>query len=167
MGIEPFLIASTTRAVLAQRLVRHVCKECRVEYKPDAQELEEIEKMFGLDSPEQYKKLNELEQVALSEGIGSTDSSPSTDGKQILRLWKAKEGGCSACGGAGYKSRFGIYEVLENTSEIQRMIMANEVSSAIESAAVNTGMVTMQLDGLVKSLRGLTTIAEVLRVTRE
>lgn len=166
MGIEPFLIASTVRAVLAQRLVRHVCPECRIEYSPDAKELEEISKMFGISSAEDFKYLHELEEQALAEQIGK-DKDPSTDGKQILRLWKAKEGGCKSCGGAGYKGRFGIYEVLENTVDIQNLIMANEAASKVEETAIDQGMVTMQMDGLVKSLRGLTTVAEVLRVTRE
>ena len=167
MGIEPFLISSTVRAVLGQRLVRHVCPSCRIEYKPSSDELDEIKKMFGINSAEDFKKLNELETLALSEGVGSEDSKPSTDTKQILRLWKAKEEGCAACGGAGYKGRFGIYEVLENTLDIQHLIMANEASDKVQSTAVAAGMVTMQMDGLIKALRGETTIAEVLRVTRE
>lgn len=167
MGIEPFLIASTVRVVLGQRLVRRVCPECRVEYAPDANELAEIKKMFGIETAEDFKHLNDLETVALKEGIGEKDQNPSTDGKQILRLWKAKEEGCSACGGAGYKSRFGIYEVLENTLDIQHLIMANEAADKVQSTAVGQGMVTMQMDGLVKALRGQTTVEEVLRVTRE
>jgi type IV pilus assembly protein PilB len=167
MGIEPFLIASTVRAVLGQRLVRRVCPKCRIEYKPDTGEVDEIKKMFGVVSAEDFKHLNELEATALSEGVGKEDPKISSDSKQILKLWKAKEDGCDACGGAGYKGRFGIYEVLENTTEIQHLIMSNDTSDKVQEIAVDHGMVTMQMDGLVKSLRGQTTIAEVLRVTRE
>lgn len=167
MGIEPFLIASTVRAVLGQRLVRHVCPTCRIEYTPDNEELDEIKKMFGLETIQDYTKLHQLESVACKEGVGSENIDLSTDEKHIRRLWKAKEGGCDACSGAGYKGRFGIYEVLENSQAVQRLIMSNESSDRVQEVAVSEGMVTMQLDGLIKSLRGLTTVAEVLRVTRE
>ena len=123
--------------------------------------------MFNVSSAEDFKKLHELETIALSEGVGSEDKQASTDAKQILRLWKAKEDGCNACGGAGYKGRFGIYEVLENSAEIQHLIMSSEAADKVEECAVRAGMVTMQQDGLIKALRGRTTIAEVLRVTRE
>ena len=167
MKIEPFLIASTVRAVLGQRLVRRVCQDCKVAYKPDYDELQEIKKMFRVVEPEQYKALAALEVKALSQGIGKNESKLSSDGKSIINLWKAKEGGCSSCSGIGYRGRFGIYEVLENTLDIQHMIMENTTSDVIQDKAVSNGMITMQMDGLVKSLRGQTTIAEVLRVTRE
>lgn len=166
MGVEPFLIASTVRAVIGQRLVRQVCQSCRVSYKPEETEITEIKKMFGLQNPSDVKYIHELESVALSEGVGAKDGDMSTNEKQILRLWKAKEGGCEACGGTGYKGRFGIYEVLENTQDIQALIMNSTTSDAIQQKAVSAGMVTMQMDGLVKALRGETTIAEILRVTK-
>jgi type IV pilus assembly protein PilB len=167
MGIEPFLIASTVRAVLGQRLVRQVCQDCRVEYKPDESEMAEIKKMFGLKTAEALARLNELETVALNENLGAKDDKLSTDSKTILRLWKAKEDGCESCSGIGYRGRFGIYEVLENSQEIQHMIMSNTTSDVIQEKSIEFGMVTMQMDGLVKALRGKTTIEEILRVTRE
>lgn len=167
MGIEPFLIASTVRAVLGQRLVRQVCPECRIEYKPTDGELTEIKKMFGINTTAEFAALHKLEIAALGEGVGSSDKDPSTSSKEILRLWKAKEEGCETCGGNGYKGRFGIYEVLENSQEIQHLIMNNTTSKVIEAKAISDGMVTMQVDGMVKALRGDTTIAEILRVTRE
>lgn len=167
MGIEPFLIASTVRAVLGQRLVRRVCQDCKVAYTPDHDEIEEIKKMFHVVKPEDYKALAVLEEKALSQGVGKNDTKLSSNGKTITNLWKAKEGGCEECGNIGYRGRFGIYEVLENSLDIQHMIMENTTSDVIQDKAVESGMVTMQMDGLVKSLRGQTTIAEVLRVTRE
>ncbi len=167
MGIEPFLIASTVRAVLGQRLVRRVCQECRIAYKPADGELDEIKKMFSIKTAEDFKKINELEKLALSEGVGADSSDSSTDAKHITRLWKANEEGCDACGGAGYKGRFGIYEVLENSSHIQHLIMNNNTSEVIQESAIKSGMVTMHMDGFVKALRGLTTVEEILRVTRE
>lgn len=167
MGVEPFLIASTVRAVIGQRLVRRICQECRVSYTPDDGELEEIKRMFGLNSDVAFEAMHELEALALSEGIGENDTDSATDTKNILRLWRAKEEGCDNCGGVGYRGRIGIYEVLENTAETQHLIMNDTTSDVIQDTAVKSGMVTMQTDGFIKALRGQTTVEEILRVTRE
>jgi type IV pilus assembly protein PilB len=67
----------------------------------------------------------------------------------------------------GYKGRMGIYEVLKNSEDIQKLIVTNATSEEIQTQAVNDGMVTMQLDGLIKAMLGMTSIEEILRVTRE
>jgi len=167
MGIEPFLISSTVRAVIGQRLVRQVCQECRVAYVPDDGVLEEIKKMFEISTADDFQKIHELESVALKEGVNPTDTELATDGKKILRLYRASEEGCDACGGNGYKGRIGIYEVLQNSQEIQHLIMENTTADAIQESSIKDGMVTMQMDGFIKALRGKTTIEEILRVTRE
>lgn len=167
MGIEPFLIASTVRAVIGQRLVRHVCHDCRVSYVPDKAALDEIDKMFGIGSLEDFKHVHELEQVAQQQGVGKADTDLASDGKTIKRLWQASDKGCTTCAGRGYKGRIGIYEVLENTQDIQHLIMQNTTADVIQEESIKEGMVTMQMDGLIKALRGETTIQEILRVTRE
>jgi type II secretory ATPase GspE/PulE/Tfp pilus assembly ATPase PilB-like protein len=123
--------------------------------------------MFGVGTADDLKKINELEKVAQSQGVGKKDTELATDGKKITRLWHASEKGCDACNGNGYKGRIGIYEVLENTVDIQHLIMGNVTSDVIQDECIKAGMVTMQMDGLVKALRGETTIEEILRVTRE
>jgi len=167
MNIEPFLIASTVRAVIGQRLVRHVCRDCRVLYEPDKASLDEIKDMFDISSAEDFKHIHELEQVAQQQGVGKLDKDLSTDGKTIRRLWRASDKGCDTCGGSGYKGRLGIYEVLENSLDIQHQIMDNVTSDVIQDTSISNGMVTMQLDGFIKAVRGETTIEEILRVTRE
>jgi len=167
MGIEPFLIASTVRAVVGQRLVRHVCPECRQSYSPDTEVMDQIKEMFGVSTATDFSKIHELETKALEEGIGKDVTKLSTDGKKILTLFRAKEDGCSACGGHGYRGRIGIYEVLENSSEIQHLIMSDTTADVIQQNSVTSGMMTMQMDGFIKALRGMTTIEEILRVTRE
>ena len=176
MNIEPFLIASTIRIVVGQRLVRRLCPECREIYTPKAAELHEIGKVFQLDNAAAFKKIHELEKAALAGGIGANNpsrsnkhdpSQPSTSDKAILHLWKAHEDGCDNCNHTGYKGRMGIYEVLPNTTNIQQLIVSNSTSEKIEAQAIADGMLTMQTDGLIKALRGQTTIAEILRVTAE
>jgi type IV pilus assembly protein PilB len=170
MGVEPFLIASTIRVVVAQRLVRRLCVNCRIPFKPDATIVKQLEKTFNLESHGGIKRIHELEQESIQDGIGTVNngqdtSASSTTATAINQLWKANDEGCDNCGHVGYKGRIGIYEVLDNNTEIQKMIVGNSTSEAIENIAIEQGMTTMQLDGLVKALRGQTTVEEVLRVT--
>lgn len=174
MGVEPFLIASTVRVVIAQRLVRRLCVECREAFRPDAVALKQLIKSFRVDENGGMKKVHDLETAALQGGIGKADGAPgkdaddlSTTTSDITRLWKAHEEGCDNCNNTGYKGRIGIYEVLDNSTAIQKMIVASGTSEAIEQTAITENMLTMQLDGLIKSLRGQTTIEEVLRVTSQ
>jgi type IV pilus assembly protein PilB len=174
MGVEPFLIASTVRVVVAQRLVRRLCMECRETFKPDTATLKRLDKAFNLPENGGIKHMNELETSALHDGIGKASTAKaaetndlSTTASTINRLWKAHDDGCEACNHSGYKGRVGIYEVLSNSTAIQKMIVGGNTSEAIEQTAISEGMLTMQLDGFVKALRGQTTIEEVLRVTSQ
>lgn len=175
MGVEPFLIASTVRAVIGQRLVRRLCVECRESYAPDEPVLKQLAEIFHTDQPEIMKSVHHLEQVALEAGIGKTAAKKakestaelSTNDTRIVRLWRAHDGGCDACNHTGYKGRIGIYEVLENNTDIQKLIVSNATSEVLQQQAIKAGMVTMQSDGFIKSLRGQTSIEEILRVTSE
>lgn len=168
MGIEPFLIASTVRIVIGQRLVRRLCSSCKEPYAPTQEQLASISEMFDLDKPGIMQHMQELEKVAASQGIGSDIGNEySISNSKITRLFQAKDGGCDECGHMGYKGRMGIYETLANSVAIQKLIVSNATSTEIQDAAVREGMMTMQTDGFVKALRGLTSIEEILRVTRE
>lgn len=165
MGIEPFLIASTVKAVIGQRLVRRLCMHCRQQYVPDAGELAYIVQMFNLKQGS-MQRLHALEQQAAADKIGGNTPLGSTD-VTIQYLWRPSPEGCDECGHNGFKGRVGIYEVLGISIPIQKMITANATSNEIQQQAITEGMVTMQTDGFVKSLRGVTTLEEVLRATRE
>ncbi len=165
MGIEPFLIASTVKAVIGQRLVRRLCMNCRQEYTPNEEEIKYITEMFKINT-ESIKKIHNLEEQAFEDKIGGDTPMGSTD-SGIERLWKPNPEGCDECGHNGFKGRVGIYEVLGISIPIQKMITANATSNDIQDQAISEGMVTMQMDGLIKSLRGITTVDEVLRATRE
>lgn len=167
MNVEPFLIASTVRAVVGQRLVRRLCVDCREEVSPDAATLKQLEKSFGVEEFGGFKKLHELEQAALKDGIGKNNTTLSSTPSSITKLWKAHQDGCDNCSHSGYKGRIGIYEVLNNSENVQKLIVGNSTSEDIQRAAIQEGMLTMQLDGLVKALRGETTLEEILRVTAQ
>lgn len=167
MGIEPFLIASTVNAVVGQRLVRRLCSTCRVSAKPTDEEVTAILKTFHIDNPESFAHIHALEETAQKEGLGTTEVPLSTTEKSINSLWKAADGGCDECSHTGYKGRVGIYEVLDNSRAVQKLIMANATSNQIQDQAITEGMMTMQVDGIIKAFRGNTTIEEVIRVTKE
>lgn len=176
MGIEAFLIASTVRAVVGQRLVRRLCVDCRESIEPDEPTLKRLYSAFHLDEAGGMNAIHELEKQALEGGIGKTNTSTksklsladlSTTESKIVRIWKPHDGGCEACNMTGYRGRMGIYEVLGNSQEVQKLIVGNATSDIIQDQSIKEGMITMQVDGFIKALRGQTSIEEILRVTAE
>lgn len=168
MGIEPFLIASTVRIVIGQRLVRRLCPNCRESYEPDANAITHIKSAFSLTADGAMQHVHDLEKEAIDGNIGTNEkvsADPSTSDRTIQRLWRAHDGGCEKCNHLGYRGRMGIYEVLENNLGVQKLIVTNSTSEVLEAQAIQDGMVTMQMDGLVKALRGETSIEEIMRVT--
>jgi type II secretory ATPase GspE/PulE/Tfp pilus assembly ATPase PilB-like protein len=157
MGIEPFLIASVVRAVIGQRLVRRLVVEESESYAPSADELKEIERVFEIKTTADWQKIMKLvneAQVAFDKPVTPK-----------LTLYRPKKE--LPLNSTGYKGRMGVYEVLYNTTDIQKLIVANGTSEEIQDLAIKEGMITMQVDGLVKAALGMTTVEEILRVTRE
>jgi len=166
MNIEPFLIASTVKAIVGQRLVRRLCTNCRQSYTPQKEEVNAIVHLFNLRADQDFTHVHALEQEALKEKIG--EGAPlGTSETTITSLWRASPDGCEECSHTGYKGRIGIYEVLGSTIPIQKLIIGSATSNQIQDQAISEGMVTMQTDGLIKAFRGNTTIEEVIRVTKE
>ena len=166
MGIEPFLIASTVRAVVGQRLVRRLHHGSRESFVPTDEEKLAITNLFNLSPGQDFRIIHELEKQAASEGVGG-DTPLSTDETGIKTLWRANADFNEDDAQEGYKGRIGIYEVLTNSEETQKLIMSHATSADIQRQAIKDGMMTMQIDGLIKALRGETTIEEVLRVSRD
>lgn len=142
MKIEPFLIASTINIAIAQRLVRKVHQGCMESYLPSKDELQRIMDLIG-------------EERYINHGMK----------KRGFRLYRGK--GCKLCSNTGYEGRIGIFEVLEMTETIRRLIMQQANSDEIREAALKEGMTTMLDDGLRKAVRGVTTIEEVFRASTE
>jgi type IV pilus assembly protein PilB len=166
MGIEPFLIASTIRAIVGQRLVRRLCTTCRVSYSVDDEQMAALRDSFSLDDSA-LEHLHELESQAVKENLGEEAGEINTSKHGFIKLWKASEEGCDDCHQTGFRGRVGIYEVLANSIPVQKLIVANATSNQIQDQAILEGMNTMQTDGIVKALRGITTVEEVLRATKE
>ncbi len=166
MGIEPFLIASTVRVVVGQRLVRKINHKTRQSFEPSKEEQDMITRMFNLQPGQTFKYIHELEKQAASEGIGG-DTPLSTDENGIKTLWRADPNDNSNGANNGYIGRMGIYETLSSSETIQRLIIANATSNQIRDQAIKEGMISLQNDGLIKALRGETTLEEIVRVTKD
>lgn len=161
MGIEPFLIASTVQAVIGQRLVRRLNKERAEQFEPSADEMKQLEAAFGISGKAGWDQIMKLVNQA-QEGLKLEKTTKPT-------FWRPKKVSekDEAASEPEYKGRMGIYEVLGVTEDVQKLIMANATSDDIQNQAIKEGMVTMQVDGLIKAMLGITTIEEILRVTRE
>ncbi|QHN43149.1 type IV pilus assembly protein PilB [Candidatus Mycosynbacter amalyticus] len=166
MGIEPFLIASTVKAVVGQRLVRRLRYQTREQYEPTEEEKKYVTSLFHLREGQTFAHIHELEKQAAAMGIGG-DAPLATDEHGIKLLWRNNTDDNDDGAHSGFKGRVGIYEVLGISVPIQKMITGNATSNDIQDAAIGEGMTTMQTDGLIKALRGETTVEEVLRVTKE
>ena len=149
MGIEPFLLVSTLRVVIGQRLVRCLT--------PDKEPHE-------LSRDEQAQFEHVIDQGAVLRALKEEKAVPKDATWKNVPFYKAKEGGTSP---SGYAGRKGIYEVLPVTASIKELIMKNTGGDEIEKQARSEGMLTMSEDGIFKAAQGLTTIEEVLRVITE
>ena len=137
LGVEPYLASSSLLAILAQRLVRRICSECKQPYKPSPRELREL-------------------------GLGDVSLSGSSEVQGEFFVGA----GCDKCFQTGYRGRTGVYELMLISEEIQELIYKRETAGVIKRIALESGMQTLRMDGVRKVLAGITTIPEVLRVTQ-
>lgn len=152
IGVEPYLIASTINAVMAQRLVRIICPDCKSEHKLDQATIENLGKQFHL---EKLTQVLEKEKAVPAK----------TKNLKDVKFYKGK--GCDKCNHTGYKGRLGIHEILEVTPDISEMIMQHKSSQEIQDKAEGAGMVLLLQDGFIKATQGITTVDEIVRVSKE
>jgi len=145
MGVRPFLIPSTLKVVISQRLVRTLCSHCKIKMRPS----EKIRSYL-------YDKVKSMPAYVKNE----------LKLKDPLLIYAAK--GCEACGLTGYAGRAGLFEVLSMTDEIAELVLGEKLlESSILKAAQKQGMLTMEQEGVLKVLSGQTTIEEIARATEE
>lgn len=140
MKIESYLLASTLNIIIAQRLVRKLCLGCTYSKEYSYQDLANT-----LPNPEKFYKVSKT-------------------GNTKVRLYESK--GCGSCNGLGYSGRLGLFEILQITPELEDLIVGNPSSKEIYDLARKSGMKTMFEDGVNKTLQGVTTLSEILRVAQ-
>jgi general secretion pathway protein E len=133
LGIEGFLLKSTLRAVVAQRLVRILCDRCKVPHRLTSEDVAK-DPRFSV--------------IGFKAG-------------EVIH----EAGGCERCGGTGYRGRNGVFELLEMTDEVRKLVGPQTDSHSIDQAAMHGGMTTMLEDAVAKCRAGVTTVPEVFRVT--
>jgi len=143
LGAEASNIGPAVNLVIAQRLVRKVCKECAEFNKPDTSETDKIKKALAGIS----KKIN-MPQVDLN-----------------MKIPKTK--GCKLCNNTGYLERIGIFEAILIDDEMEKFILTKPSVAALREKAIKKGMISIKQDGFIKVLEGVTTIEEVERVVGE
>ncbi len=151
MKVKPFLAASTVNTIIGQRLVRRICPNCVETFKPDKKFLDALRKEFDTEK---------IIGIMRQEKICNKETN-----LEDLKFYRGA--GCSQCNNEGYKGRIGIYEVLEVTEGIKNLTASQASTEDIAKQAVADGMITMVQDGFIKATTGVTTIEEVLRVTKE
>lgn len=152
MGIPTFLIATTVNIIIAQRLVRKICTSCIQSYNLDQETIKELEKQLNIES---ILKTLEKEKIIIE----------AKKGLKSLLFYRGK--GCKHCNNTGYKGRIGIYEILENSEDISSLILKNASGHEVNRQAIKEGMLSIVEDGFIKARNGITTLEEVLRVTKE
>jgi len=145
MGAKPFLLAPALNAMIGQRLVRRVCKECKEEVEPTPEQKERIVKILeGLPNEEK-------ENIKFTPDLAN------------LKFYKGK--GCKACQEIGYKGRIGVYEIMIMNEEIEKLVLKGSVSEYdMRNLAQKYGMISMVQDGLLKAIDGITSVDEIFRV---
>jgi type II secretory ATPase GspE/PulE/Tfp pilus assembly ATPase PilB-like protein len=143
LGMDPFNFADALLGVLAQRLVRKLCTQCRVRHEPSVKEMEELAIEYCVDD-EQVQKL-------LRKWRGAK-----------INMHRAK--GCAECDRTGYKGRIAVYELMEADAAVKRLIQTRAPVTEIAAAAARNGMRTLKQDGIDKVLEGLTDMHQVRAV---
>ncbi len=142
MGAQPFLLVPALNAIIAQRLVRKICSHCKQQTE--------------LDSETKNRVMEIIQSIP--------DSAPEKQDIDINNLTFYQGQGCSACQGIGFKGRVGIFEVMTMNEEIEKITLSGKVSEyELQRAAVKNGMLTMVQDGIIKALKGITTVEEVFK----
>src|SRR5687767_10927567 len=165
MGLEPFNVASALNLILAQRLVRRICGNCKVKYTPDAIEL-------GTAKVKADTTLRSLrftdESLAGAKARASKEAAPFLTNLSldtcIGELPFFRGTGCDQCTG-GLKGRQGLYEVMFMTPAIRKLILQNVGAAEIKDGAIEEGMLTLRMDGWLKVMKGITTLEQVVRET--
>lgn len=161
-GSQPFLLGTALRLVIAQRLVRRLCPDCKQRYLITGEQQEVLDRAFALKNATDRRKIHELEIASVAElGGGRPLNSTPT---HVTHLWQVSDDGCKSCDGSGYQGQIALTEVLTLSDPLRDLIQHAPSATGLQATALKQGFIPLQTDGLIKALRGQTTIEEVLRL---
>ena len=166
MGLEPFNVASALNLVLAQRLLRRICNNCRTQYEPTDEELAgaKVTRDTTLrDLRFTEEAIANAKAKAMKEALAGLQHATLDTAIGDLGFFKGV--GCDTCAGTGLKGRQGVYEVMPMSQKIRRMIIMNAGAAEIRDGAVEEGMLTLRMDAWMKVLKGITTVEQMIRET--
>jgi type II secretory ATPase GspE/PulE/Tfp pilus assembly ATPase PilB-like protein len=146
MKVPDFLLTSAVNLIIAQRLSRKLCSECKVKTTPSKNAMEKLKAAFELFKPYEGFDLNLFKEP---------------------QFFTHSEEGCEACGGLGYKGRMGIYEIMTMSEPIKMAVMKGMPGLEIQKVAQAEGMITLEQDGLIKVMQGITSLEEVYKLVKE
>ncbi len=166
MGLEPFNVASAVNLVLAQRLVRRICSNCRKPYTPGPEEYAAL-KVKPTTTMRELRFTDEA--LANVKAKATKEATPFLTTLSLDTTFGEigffKGTGCDTCGGTGLKGRQGVYEVMVMTPSLRKLVMQNVGAAEIRDAAIEEGMLTLRMDAWLKVMKGLTTTEQMIRET--
>jgi len=166
MGLEPFNVASALNLILAQRLVRRICSNCRAQYDPSPEELTAAK--VTRDTTMRDLRFTD-EALVNARAKATKEAAPFLENLNLdtrigdIGFFRGK--GCDACGGTGLKGRQGVYEVMVMTPHIRKLVMQNVGAAEIRDGAIEEGMLTLRMDAWLKVMKGITTTEQMIRET--
>jgi type IV pilus assembly protein PilB len=166
MGIEPFNVASALNLILAQRLVRRVCSKCAEAYKMDKAEIAGAKIGGGITMRDMHftdMALRDAKSRATEAAKPFMDQITLDTKMEDLPVFRGR--GCEQCDGTGLKGRQGLYEVMNMTPPLRKLIMQSAGAAEIQKVAIEEGMLTLRMDGWLKVLKGIAPLEQVVRET--
>ncbi len=146
MKVPDFLITSSINLIIAQRLSRRLCEHCKVPHPPSSDAEKKIRAAFAVFNPP-----DDFDMSILNNPV----------------MYQPSENGCEKCDGKGYKGRVGIYEVLDMTKSLKEEILKGTAAFQLEELAKKEGMISLEQDGLIKALQGITSMEEVYKLVKK
>ena len=146
MQVPDFLLTSAVNLIIAQRLSRKLCPDCKVKTTPSNNAMQKLKEAFALFKPYEGFDMNLFKEP---------------------QFYTHSENGCETCGGLGYKGRMGIYEIMTMSEPIKVAVMKGMPGLEIQKVAQAEGMITLEQDGLIKVMQGITSLEEIYKLVKE
>ncbi len=160
LGIPPHDIAHSLSCVIGQRLVRKLCQHCKIQAPMNDNTTQRVAVIMERTPGYTVRDIHAIEKAAEAHAIGDSKELM-TSAKKVQGVWTNNPEGCENCHGTGYSGQTGIFETMQSSSTLEAAIVGNKDTKTLTDIAIKDGMIPMSIDGLVKVLRGVTSLDEV------